>query len=100
MEIETKEPDNFSKNVDLCPAYVGKHELAFVRHLDFMDLRCVTLEGYKAFKYELRTFIAGKWAILARLELMMPIEVAFQRILTAEIAFSFIFRQPGVADAK
>ena len=65
-----------------------------------MDLRCVIFEVHKAFECELRTSIVGKRAFLARLELIVPVEVAFQRILTAEITLSFIQGQPGVADAK
>lgn len=50
----------------------------------------MTFKVHQAFERELRTSIAGKWAVLPRLELMVPIEVAFQRMLTAEVAFSFI----------
>lgn len=51
-------------------------KLAFVRHIDSMDLRSVNFKVHKTFECDLRTSIAGKWASLARLDLMVPVEVA------------------------
>ena len=43
-----------------------------------MDLHCVKFKVHEAFKCELRTFIIGEWAVLARLKLVMLVEVALQ----------------------
>ena len=65
-------------------------KLAFISHNDLMDLRCVIFKVPKAFECELPISIAGKWAVLPGLKLIMPIEVAFQRLLTAKVLLSFI----------
>jgi len=64
-----------------------------------MDSRSVIFEVHKAFERELRTFIVGDWAILARLKPMMPVKVALQRMFTAENVLSFEQGQRGVANA-
>ena len=57
------------------------------------------LKVHKVFKHELCTFITREWAFLARLKSVMPVEVALQRIFTAENVLSFMQGQPNVADA-
>jgi len=51
---------------------------------NYIDLRCV-----KAFKGKLPTFVIGEWAVLARLKVMVLIEVTLQRMVTAEDMLSF-----------
>ncbi len=55
-----------------------------------MDPRCVTFKVHEAFERELPTSDIGEWAALARLKLMVPVEVALQRMLTAEDVLSFM----------
>lgn len=62
-----------------------------------MDTRCVTFKVNEAFERELPTSNIGEWAALARLKLMVSVEVAVQRMLTAEDVFSFMQGQCGVA---
>ena len=64
-----------------------------------MDPRCVTFKVHEAFERELPTSDIGEWAALARLKLMVPVEVALQRMLTAEDVLSFMQGQCGVAKA-
>lgn len=62
--------------------------------------RCSCSDGvYEVLERELRAFIVGEWAVLARLKPMMPIKVVLQRVLTAEDVLSFEQVQRGVADA-
>lgn len=49
----------------------------------------VTFKVYEASERELRIFIIGEWAILARLKPMMPVKVALQRMFTTEDVLSF-----------
>ncbi len=58
----------------------------------------MTFEMHEAVDRELSAFIVGEWAVLARLEAMMPVEVALQRMLTTEDMLSFAQRQRGVAN--
>ncbi len=46
-----------------------------------MDRCCVVFEMHEAFGRVLGTGVIGKWAALARLKLMVPVEVALQRML-------------------
>ena len=64
-----------------------------------MHPRCVTFEVHDAFERELPTSDIGEWPALARLNLMVPVEVALQRMLTAEDVLSFMQRQRGIAKA-
>lgn len=66
-------------------------ELAIVRRIDSMDLRCVTFEVHEFFERKLRTSIARKWAFLLRLELMVLIGmVLLEQIFTAKVVLSFM----------
>ena len=58
----------------------------------------VTFKVHKASERELRIFIIGEWAILARLKPMMPVKVALQRMFTTEDVLSFEQGQCGVAN--
>jgi hypothetical protein len=73
--------------------------LAFLRHVDFMDPRCVAFKVHEAIERELPTSDVEEWAALAGLKLMVPVEVALQRKLTAEDVLSFMQGQRGVAKA-
>jgi len=73
--------------------------LAFLRHVDSMDPRCVTFKVHEAIERELPTSDVGEWAALAGLKLVVPVEVALQRKLTAEDVLSFMQGQRGVAKA-
>lgn len=73
--------------------------LAFLGHVDSMGPRCVTFKVHEAFERKLSTSDIGECAALARLKLMVPVEVALQRILTAEDVLLFTQRQRGVAKA-
>ena len=64
-----------------------------------MDHRSVIFKVYKAFEREPHTSITGERAALARLKLMVPVEVVLQRVLAAEDVFSFTQGQPGIAKA-
>ena len=64
-----------------------------------MDLRCVKFEVNEAFECDLRTFIVGERAVLARLKPVTPVEVALQRMFTAEDVLSFARGQRVTADA-
>jgi len=59
----------------------------------------VIFEMHKAFERELRTFIVGEWAVLARLKPIVPVRVTLPRIFTAEDVLSFEQGQRNVADA-
>ena len=98
-ETETKEPKNFSKNIDLCPAYVGRHELAFVRHVSSMNPCDMIFEVHKTVEHELSTFIIRKRAVLARPKHVMLVEVALQQMLAAKKVLSFAQGQLGIAKA-
>ena len=52
-----------------------RSNLAFIRHVDSMDPCYITLKVHKPFERELRTFIVGEWAVLARLKPMMLVKV-------------------------
>ena len=54
-----------------------------------MNSSCADFIMHEAFVSELRAVIAGEWAALARLKLMVPIKVALERMLTAEDVLSF-----------
>ncbi len=54
-----------------------------------MDPCSVTFEVHKTFERELRTFIVGERAVLARLKPMMPVKMALQRMLAPENVLSF-----------
>ncbi len=58
--------------------YPNPLKLAFVRHIDSMDPRCVILKVHETVEHELRAFIIREWAVLARLKQMMPVKVALQ----------------------
>jgi len=73
--------------------------LAFLRHVDFMDPRCVAFKVHEAIERELPTSDVGEWAALAGLKLMVSIEVALQRKLIVEDVLSFMQGQRGVAKA-
>ena len=63
----------------ICHTFYRRNEqsiLAFVRHEDFMDPRCVIFKVREAFEGEQRTIVMREWAILARLDLVMPVKVA------------------------
>jgi len=55
-----------------------------------MDPRCVVFKVYKAFERKLPICDIREWAALARPKLIVPVEVALQRMLTAEDILSFI----------
>ena len=57
--------------------------LAFLGHVYSMGPRCVTFKVHEAFERELPTSDIGEWAALARLKLMVLVEVTPQRMLTA-----------------
>lgn len=62
-----------------CHTFYRRNEqsiLAFVRHEDSMDPRCVILKVHEAFEGEQGTIVMREWAILARLEPVMPVKVA------------------------
>lgn len=73
--------------------------LAFLRHVDFMNPRCVTFKVHEAIERELPTSDVGEWAALIGLKLVVPIEVALQRKLTVEDVLSFMQEQRDVAKA-
>jgi hypothetical protein len=73
--------------------------LAFVRHVDSVNLRRVIFEVHEAFKRELRTIIVGEWAVLARLKPMVPVKVTLQGVFAAEDVLSFEQGQRDVVDA-
>jgi len=73
--------------------------LTILRHVDSTDPRCVTFKVREAIERELPTSDVGEWAALAGLKLMVPVEVALQRKLTAEDVLSFMQGQRGVAKA-
>lgn len=81
------------------PSKPQVRRLAFLGHVDSMDPRCVTFKVHEAFERKLSTSDIGECAALARLKLMVPVEVALQRILTAEDVLLFTQRQRGVAKA-
>jgi len=58
----------------------------------------VTFKVHEASERELRIFIIGEWAILARLKPMMPVKVALQRMFATEDVLSFEQGQCGVAN--
>ncbi len=64
-----------------------------------MDPRRVILEVHEAFERELRTFIIGKRAALARLKTVMPVKVTLQRMFAAEDVLPFEQGQRSIADA-
>ncbi len=64
-----------------------------------MDPRCVVFEIHEAFKDELPTSGIREWTTLARLERVMPVKMALQRILTAEITLLFIQGQRDLPKA-
>jgi hypothetical protein len=64
-----------------------------------MNSRCVTFKVHETIERELPTSDVKKWAALAGLKLMMPIEVALQRKLTVEDVLSFMQGQRDVAKA-
>lgn len=57
------------------------------------------LKVYEAFESELRILVIRKRAVLSRLEPVMPVEVALQRMLTAEEVLSFTRGERCVAQA-
>ncbi len=73
--------------------------LAFVRHTDTLNPRCVVFKVHKAFERELPTFIVRERVNLTRLKPMMPVKVVLQRMLTAEDVLSLGQGQRGVAEA-
>ena len=54
-----------------------------------MEPRCVTFKVHEAVEGKLFTSDIGEWAALTRQKLTMPVEMALQRILTAEDMLSF-----------
>ncbi len=73
--------------------------LAFVRHTDTLNPRCVVFKVHKAFERELPTFIVRERANLTRLKPMMPVKVVLQRMLTCVVARAgAAWRRRGHAD--
>jgi len=73
--------------------------LAFLRHLDFINLRYVTFKVHETIECELPTNDVKKWVALVRLKLIMSIEVTLQRKFIIKDVLSFMQEQRDVAKA-
>jgi len=73
--------------------------LAFLRHVDFINLRYVTFKVHETIECELSTNDVKKWVALVRLKLIMSIEVTLQRKLIIKDVLSFMQEQRDVAKA-
>ena len=70
---------NEDNSIVICHTFYRRNEqsiLAFVRHEDSMEPRCMIFKVHEAFEGEQRTIVMREWVILARLDLVMPVKVA------------------------